>query len=315
MKKLFISIVLIIVTLAVYAQQIPHVSHFMYDNLRINPGSAGSMDMICVTGIYRQQMVGFPGNPENFFFNVEVPFHLLNTKHGVGMSIYRDAIGFNSDINFQLGYAFRISVGDGTLGIGINGALFDKSLISDWEWRPSDVTQDEYIPNGDADMTFSIGAGLFYRRDDIYFGASVLNINSPEVVTPSGNTNNNESKYNLNRHYYVTTGYNMQLTNPAWELKPAVLLKSDGIATDMDFNLTVAYNKKFWGGVSYRTGGILVGMLGLELFEGLKIGYSYDFSTTALTNYEQGTHEILLNYCFKIGVEKAPQKYKSIRFL
>jgi type IX secretion system PorP/SprF family membrane protein len=272
------------------------------------------MDMICVTGIYRNAMVGFPGKPENFFFNVEAPFNIARTKHGVGLSMYRDAIGFNSDINFQLGYAFRVSIGDGTLGIGINGSLFDKSL--DPEWQPSeDVNLDDNIPSGDADMTFSIGAGLFYRREDIYFGASVLNINNPEVIAPSGNSENNESKYNLNRHYYVTTGYNMQLTNPAWEIKPAVLLKSDGTATDMDFNLTVAYNKKFWGGVSYRTAGTVIGMIGFQLFEGLKIGYSYDFPVTTMMKYQQGTHEILLNYCFKIGVEKAPQKYKSIRYL
>ena len=56
-------------------------------------------------------------------------------------------------------------------------------------------------------------------------------------------------------------------------------------------------------------------MIGLQLIEGLKVGYSYDFYTSALMNHNQGSHEILLNYCFKVGVEKAPQKYKSIRYL
>lgn len=312
MKKLFISIVITILSLAVNAQQIPQVSHFMYDNLRVNPGSAGSMDMLCASFITRSQMLGFSGNPVSYFLNVETPFKIGGTKHGVGLSLYHDVIGFNTDINFQLGYAFRISVGDGTLGIGINGAFVDKSLKADW--APTSAGTDGNIPSGDADMTFTFGAGLFYRKDNIYFGASVLNINSPEVTSPSG-ANNIESKYNLSRHYYVTTGYNMQLTNPAWELKPAVLLKSDGVATDMDFNLTVAYNKKIWGGVSYRTGGIMIAMVGFQLFEGFKVGYSYDFAINSMGKYEDGSHEILLNYCFKIGVDKAPQKYKSIRYL
>jgi hypothetical protein len=107
----------------------------------------------------------------------------------------------------------------------------------------------------------------------------------------------------------------MQLSNPAWELRPAVLLKSDAVNTDMDLNLTCLYNKKFWGGVTYRTGEAVVVMAGLELFEGFKVGYAYDIQTSALINHTQGGHEILVNYCFKIGVEKAPQKYKSIRFL
>ena len=300
--------------LAVGAQQIPHVSNFTYDYLRINPGSAGSMDMVCISGIIRQQMVGFPGNPESFFFNAEAPFSLFGTSHGVGFSMYRDALGFNSDINLQLSYAFQFKVGDGSLGLGIEAGFVDNTL--DPTWVTSDNTQvDENIPEGDPDnMSLTMGAGIFYRTEDIYFGASALHLNNPEVITTSDQINS-ETIYNLNHHYYVTAGYNMQLSNPAWELKPAVLLKSDGVATDMDLNLICLYNKKFWAGVTYRTGEAVVGMIGIELFEGFRVGYSYDVQTTALINHNQGSHEFVLNYCFKIGVEKAPQKYKSIRFL
>jgi type IX secretion system PorP/SprF family membrane protein len=314
MKKLLISALAIVVVFVVQAQQIPQVSHFMYDNLRINPGSTGSLDMVCVNGIIRQQMVGFPGNPDDFFFNAEAPISLFGTRHGIGISMYRDAIGFNSDIRMMLSYAFRFKVGDGSLGVGVNAGFLDESLDATW------VTQTEGdlgIPSGDGadNPAFTVGAGLFYRSEDIYFGASVLNLNQPEVSYTPTDVGNSESNYNLNMHYYVTAGYHMQLSNPAWELKPAVLLKSDGGATDMDLNLTCVYNKKFWGGVSYRIGSAVVGMIGLELFEGFKVGYSYDVATSALTNHSQGSHEILLSYCFKIGVEKAPQKYKSIRYL
>jgi hypothetical protein len=107
----------------------------------------------------------------------------------------------------------------------------------------------------------------------------------------------------------------MQLPNPAWEIKPAVLLNSDARSTYLDLNLTCAYNKKIWAGVSYRSGTAIVGMLGLEIYEGLKVGFSYDVQTTAVVNQSQGSYEILLNYSFKIDTEKEPQKYKSIRFL
>ncbi len=298
------------------AIQLPQVSHFTYDYLRINPGSAGSMDMVCLTGIIRQQMVGFPGNPESFFFNVEAPFSLLGAQHGVGLSVNQDALGFNTDINLNLTYAFRFNIGDGSLGIGIEAGFVDNT-IEGFNWLTSDGSvADEFIPQGDPEgMSLTLGAGIFYRAEDIYFGVSALHLNNPEVTTVATEPGNYESKYNLSRQYYVTAGYNMQLSNPAWELKPAVLLKSDGIETDMDLNLTCLYNKKIWGGVTYRTGEAVVGMIGIELFEGFKIGYSYDVQTSALINHTQGSHEFVLNYCFKIGVEKAPQKYKSIRYL
>lgn len=317
MKKLLIPIVVIVMQLTSNAQEIPQVSQFTYDYLRTNPGSAGSLDMVSLTGIIRQQMVGFPGNPETFIFSAEAPFNLFSAQHGAGISVFRDAIGFNTDIDLHLTYAFRFNVGDGSLGIGVEGGFIDNSFIDGFQWVTSDgvsAGDDNYIPTLEPDgMTFTMGGGLFYRTEDIYFGVSGLHLNSPEVT--STNDNGGEVKYNLSRHYYVTAGYNMQLSNPAWELRPAVLLKSDGVSTDMDLNIICLYNKKIWGGVTYRTGEAIIGMVGIELFDGFKIGYSYDAQTSALINHNQGSHEFVLNYSFKIGVEKAPQKYKSIRFL
>ncbi|MBN1951248.1 MAG: type IX secretion system membrane protein PorP/SprF [Bacteroidales bacterium] len=314
MKKLLISALVIGSCMVLEAQYNPMASHFMYDNLRTNPGSAGSMDMVSVTGLVRQQMVEFPGNPDNFFFEAEAPFKLGETKHGVGLSLYRDGIGFNTDINASINYAFRFAINDGTLGIGINAGFLDNSLAAEWVAQEQ---SDAGIPTSDGadNPVLSLGAGLFYRTEEIYFGASVLNINQPEVSYSSTDAGISEANYNLSMHYYVTAGYNMQLPNPAWELKPAVLLKSDARSTDMDLNLTCVYNKKFWAGVTYRTGEAVVGMIGLELIEGLKVGYSYDVQTSALANHSQGSHEILLNYSFKLDRDKEPQKYKSIRFL
>jgi type IX secretion system PorP/SprF family membrane protein len=314
MKKLLISALAITMCLGALPQYLPMVSHFMYDDIRTNPGSAGSMDMICVNGILREQMLGFPGRPQDFFLNADAPFNLFGAKHGVGISIYSDKLGLNTDISPNLSYAFRLTIGDGTLGIGIKAGFIQNDLNFSG-FAPQSTSSDEYIPHGKPDkLTLTMGAGLFYRSEDIYFGISALNLNSPQVITTAEN-GASEAVYNIHTEYYVTVGYNMQLLNPAWELKPAILLKSDIVATDMDINLTCMYNKKIWGGVTYRTGEAVVGMFGLSLMEGLKLGVSYDFQTSALANYTSGTFEVMVNYCFKIGVEKAPQKYKSIRFL
>jgi len=260
-------------------------------------------------------MLGFDGQPNNIIIDGEVPFKLGSTHHGAGISVFTDQIGFNSDLEIHLSYAFHFSVGDGTLGAGIRGGYLQKDL-RDAEWITSsgrNITGDRHIPPaGSSDgQTYNMGAGLFYRTEDLYFGVSAMNLNSPEISYT--NEVGEEVIYNLNRHYYVTAGYKLQLTNPAWEIQPAVLLKSDGISTDLDLNVTCVYNKKVWGGVSYRTGEAVVGMIGLELLDGLKVGISYDAQTTSLMKFP--TYEILVNYCFKIGVEKSPEKYKSIRFL
>lgn len=313
MKKIFFLTVFVIQACLLNAQQLPIASYYMYDYTRTNPGSIGSKDMVCISAIYSQDFVGFEGAPQTWFFNASTPFKLFGAKHGVGMSIYQDKYGLYDDIDFKLGYAYRFNVGDGTLGIGLSGGFLQKSLNTS-ELKPVD---DDFtgIPRGAQDniFTFNLGAGLFYRSEDIYFGASVSNINMGEVKYNSESGEAATEK--LVPHYHITAGYNMALSNPAYEIIPSLSFISDGRIVEFDFNATLMYNKKLWGGVSYRTGSAVVGMAGISILDGLKIGYAYDLQTSALAKKSNGSHEILVNYCFKIGVEKPPQKYKSIRFL
>ena len=119
----------------------------------------------------------------------------------------------------------------------------------------------------------------------------------------------------LDRSFYIHTGYNFQLANPLFEIKPSIFIKSNGQGSQFDFNAILAYNKRFWGGVSYRPGDAIVGIFGLELFNGVRIGYSYDFIVSKISKYSSGTHELTVGYCFDLSLDKTPQRYKSIRFL
>jgi hypothetical protein len=47
----------------------------------------------------------------------------------------------------------------------------------------------------------------------------------------------------------------------------------------------------------------------------LKIGYSYDVTTSTLKNYSSGSHEIMLNYCTLLEKKPDLQIYKNVRFL
>ena len=119
----------------------------------------------------------------------------------------------------------------------------------------------------------------------------------------------------LARNYYAVAGYRFQLSNPLFEILPSAIFRSDGRTNSFDVSGLVRYNKKFWGGVSYRAGDALIGIIGVELFNGLRVGYSYDFNISELANHSKGGHEVTLGYCFSLSLDKAPQKYKSIRFL
>jgi type IX secretion system PorP/SprF family membrane protein len=321
MKKILLLFLASVFWIGAYSQQERQVSQYMFDLISVNPGSAGSTDMISTHAILRQQWVGIEGAPQDFVVNLEAPFKLFKAHHGVGLSISDDKWGFNDDINLSLSYAYQFQLGNGKLGLGLSGSFINRKLDPEWiiPDSPGHTAPggDGAIPQGkQSKNVFDLGAGLFYRTDELYVGVSSTHLMEGEFVYQKGTAPGSaESTDKLVRHYYLTAGYTLQMSNPAFELLPSMMLQSDLSSTKIDLNATVMYNKKFWAGVSYRVGAAVVGMVGIDILNGVKIGYSYDFDTSALDNFSKGSHEVMVGYNFTLGVEKTPQKYKSIRFL
>ncbi len=105
------------------------------------------------------------------------------------------------------------------------------------------------------------------------------------------------------------------MSNPSLELIPSVCAFSDAKVTQFTLNTILRYNKKTWGGVSYRAGDALTGMVGFELFNGVRVGYAYDFPLSDIRKSTSGSHEFMVNYCFELSTGRSPMRYKSIRFL
>jgi type IX secretion system PorP/SprF family membrane protein len=286
----------------------------MYDHTSINPGSAGSTDMISTHAIIRQQWPGLEGAPVDFILNLSAPFRLGTTHHGVGLSIWQDELGFNSDIQANLSYAYQFQIGDGRLGVGLSGMAINRNVNGEWVF-PGDIENDEDVPTGDQnEFAFDMGFGIFYTTEELYVGISSTRLLENEFSFENSNSGLVATE-KLGRQYYLTAGYSLQMANPLIEVLPSIFLLTDTKTTRIDVNATLMYNKKFWGGVSYRVGSAVVGMVGLNILNGVKIGYAYDFDTSKLMNVSKGSHEIMVGYDFRIGVDKIPQKYKSIRYL
>jgi len=285
----------------------------MYNTLTYNPGVAGTSGLICATAITRQQWVGFEGAPSTTLFNVSAPVTLFRIKSGVGLVVESDNIGFDKDINLSAVYSYLIDIGQGKLGIGLNAGMLNKTLDPVWEIPSGDThtpaSGDPLIPeNKESYVAFDAGLGLFYKADKYYAALSVTHINQPKIKFSKG------LPY-ISRHYYFTAGYNLQLPNPSLELLPSVFALSDGKVAQFTATSILRYNKKVWGGVSYRVGDALIGIVGVELFNGIRIGYAYDFPMTDIRKSTSGSHEFMVNYCFDLSLGKSPMRYKSIRFL
>lgn len=314
MRKLQITFLLLTILLkTAVSQQDPLSSHYMFNTMTYNPGVTGTSGMVCATAISRQQWVGFKGAPSTNVFNIHAPVTIFGINSGIGFIIESDNTGFDKDINLSLSYSYLMPLGTGKLGIGFSAGILNKALTPDWQIPSGEshvpASNDPLIPVTDESyVAFDANLGVYYTSEKYYGGFSVTHITSPEIKFSKG------TPY-VSRHYYLTGGYVLQLPNPSLELLPSFFVFSDGKVSQIAINGLLRYNKKAWGGVSYRAGDALTGMIGFELFNGIRIGYAYDFPMSDIRKSTSGSHEFMVNYCFDLSLGKSPMKYKSIRFL
>ena len=314
MKKLILSAAAVISGFCAFGQQDYQFSQFMFDRLSINPGYAGIDNKICATGIYRNQWTGFDGAPQTFLFNAHGPVPIA--RGGVGLSLFNDKIGFFNNFTARLNYSYHLPVGStgDILGIGVSVGFMSLSVNPTWV-AIDPVADDGSIPvNSTSESTMDFGFGLYYKGKDFYAGLSATHLSESELT--------NLSVENT-RHYFIIGGWNKQLSDPAWMLRPSARIESDGTSTQVDANFNVLWNQMAWLGVSYRIKDAIVPMFGFQQKLGtsskmpgmLRIGYSYDVTTSDIKNYSSGSHEIMVSYCFNVSIPTPIQKSKTVRFL
>ncbi len=311
MRGILTAVVSVVVASASFAQQDPQLTQYMFDRLSVNPAVAGTSGQLCATGFFRQQWSGFDGAPKTGLFNAQMPITKISS--GVGLSVYFDKLGQQTSNFARLSYSFHRQIGPGTFGIGLSAGLVAHTLGNNWIARDS-PTDDTAIPtNGQSDSKFDLGGGLYYTSPTFYIGISSTNLNEPDLADVS---------IKAVRHYWVTAGYDWAINgDKKYVLKPSTLIKSDGTSTQVDLTATFLYNNQVWLGVSYRTEDAIAPLIGYQIVTNkdksamLRIGYSYDVTTSQLKNYSSGSHEIMLNYCMSLIPKPDLQIYKNVRFL
>lgn len=309
MRRILSATVFAVVAGASVAQQDPQYTQYMFDRLSINPGSAGLAGNMCATLLGRQQWTGFDGAPKTILFNFQMP--IASISSGAGLSVYSDKLGQQTNTMLRLSYSYHMTVGVAKLGLGLYAGLTSRNLGSKWV-AVDDVSLDDAIPdNGGSASGFDLGAGLFYQHPKFYLGLSSTQL--PETKLAAVSIQNA-------RHYYLQAGYDYAIKGDQnMLLKPSILIKSDAASTQFDLNLSFLYNRMVWLGVSYRMEDAIAPMIGYQYEaasgkSAFKIGYSYDVTTSELKNYSSGSHEVMLNYCFKIEPPVKIEIYRNPRF-
>jgi type IX secretion system PorP/SprF family membrane protein len=289
MKKL-IFVVLSIIALEAYSQQLPLYSQFMFNNFLLNPGITGSVDYLPVRITARQQWVGIKGAPSTQAISAH--YLLQNQKFGIGGFIFNDKFGPISQTGLQASCAYHLPIVsiDSKLGLGLAFKLFqfkfDESGLTTIE--PNDVSVTgtkitKLIP--DADF------GAYLYNEKYFAGLSISQLVQFKVDLGENNLDNNK----IIRHYYINGGYKISV-NEEFEVEPSLLIKGTmRTPWQVDINAKGIYKNMYWGGLSYRTSKDIVFMVGLK-YQKFYFGYAFDYTFTSIKNYSNGSHEILVGY-------------------
>jgi type IX secretion system PorP/SprF family membrane protein len=273
-------------------------------------------DGVTVTGIFREQWLGFKdeeGNkvsPETFLLTADAPVRFL--RGGVGIGIAQDREAFTKNMLVKLGYSYHLNIGNGKLGIGVNGNFNSKSTDVDKLIAVDDKATDPVLMGltSEGVMISDMSVGVFLQKPRYYIAFSSTQIFETKK---SPNTADGVAFYQNRRHYYLTGGHDIILAAfQGYVFTPSVFLKSDGNIIQADINMMAKYNNKVWGGLSYRINDAVALMVGAA-YKDIEIGYSYDIPTSKVA--ATGSHEIMVRYRFKLEREKTRTGYRNTRYL
>ncbi|WP_369049529.1 PorP/SprF family type IX secretion system membrane protein, partial [Tenacibaculum sp. UWU-22] len=97
-------------------------------------------------------------------------------------------------------------------------------------------------------------------------------------------------------HFFLIGGYVFDLSENT-KFKPALLFKGvSGAPLSLDVSASFLFNKKFSAGLSWRWDDSISALVGFQVSRGLNIGYAYDLTSSEYSNYNSGTHEIMVRY-------------------
>jgi type IX secretion system PorP/SprF family membrane protein len=305
----------------VQAQQIPQYSQFSRNQFMANPAAAGVYDFIDVTVSGRWQWVGVADAPRTSYLAFSVPLKFKpvaynpgirtsngpvqhpeiktgKLKHTVGGQLVADQYGAFTKFSFSGTYALHLPMTKKiNLAFGLKAGISNNSFNSDKAQvlsiinptLPYDNTYATFSANNANKNIMDLHSGLYLYGKRFYLGVAgdQLTRDLVEFGTASAN-------FNPQMHFNLMGGYTIPI-NESLTITPSFMAKYMSPApVSIDLNVIADYNKMLWFGIGYRHTDALIGLVGMNLSNKFKLGYSYDFSISKFNNYSSGGHELTL---------------------
>lgn len=292
-QKLFL-LFLLAAAIPLKAQQDVMYTQYMFNTLAINPAYAGSRNVTSATALFRNQWTGIEGAPKTGTFTIDAP--VLNNRIGLGFQLISDKLGVTQTTAGMISAAYRIKMDEGTLSFGMQGNVSQyKVNLTDVALGPSSPYDPAFANNINKTL-LNFGTGLYYNSDKFYIGLAAQDLLPNDLS--AGNSSGEKLNNKQSLHLFLASGYVFPLAED-FKLKPSFLIKGvKGAPLQADINSTLWIKDVLGIGAQYRTSADIAALLEIQATPQIRIGYSYDRSTTSLQHFNSGSHEIMLRYEF-----------------
>jgi len=315
MKKIILSFTLATYSLLAAAQQDPQFTQWQFNKLSFNPAAAGMDRVHNATFLHRDQWDGLDRDPKSYVLNYDGMYG-AKKNIGVGAHFLTEVLGQQQNTAFRLNGSYHMPAGSSFFSAGLSLGMYGSKLGGNWVYIDSG---DPSIPTNEKSQNkVDIGLGfMLYQPGKYHVGLSSTHLNSAEL---------DDLGIKVARHYYISGGYELPLGS-SLTLRPNALIKTDATSTQFDINADVLWNNMLWAGAAFRPGDAIAPFVGFQskfiqvnngtkvYNHGIKLGYAYDVTTSAISDYSAGSHEIFLTYWWSVTDIPIRARHSNPRFL
>ena len=306
MRIASIVLLLSLISITGYSQQDPQYTQYMYNMNVVNPAYAGSRGTLSIGLLGRTQWVGIDGAPKTATLSVHAP---VGKNLGAGLSFIADEYGPVQEQNIYADISYTVSTSEeGRLAFGLKGgiSLFNVDLLS--AVLPQTLPGQDPLFNDNVNETFpNFGAGVYYYNERFYAGLSVPNILETKHLEKGNGTITRAAE---ETHYFLTAGYVFYLSDNL-KFKPSTMLKGvQGSPLSVDISANFLMNDRLELGLNYRLDDSVGALVNFGVTPSFRIGFAYDYTTTNLGNFNDGTYEAFLLW----DIDFSKKNLKSPRF-
>lgn len=281
-----VILLLLLLTLSVYGQR--DVIYFQQHQNRqtINPAATGMWGDIDGALGYRQQWTGFKEAPRTISLMASGFVHPW--RSGFGLHYRNEKFGPQSTQNIKFNYAYFVPFNEfAFLAIGVGGGIMNNTY-DETNFFAKDRNDDRLLYVKQTKVIPDFDAGLEFHMQYWQIGASVTHLSY---------THEDNNLIRPLRNFFVYTRGKIPVTR-YWDIIPGVLWHNSRALNTFEVSATARYNNNLSMTVSYRNPQTIGMMVGITLYQGFRLSYSFDYGFDNMSAYNSGSHEVWLSYNF-----------------